>query len=124
MSDLRLPLKRKWFDMTSPDEKTEDYREINSYWCNKLLNFKYIKRNRKFWEGRLKFFNGKDILNGYTTLCEFDFNIMTLGYPKSTGPCRIKKYEHAGIEIRTGKPEWGADPGKFYFVIKHGKEIK
>lgn len=25
-----------------------------------------------------------------------------------------------GIEIRTGNPEWGAEPGKLYFVIKHG----
>lgn len=25
-----------------------------------------------------------------------------------------------GIEIRTGNPEWGAEPNKVYFVIKHG----
>ena len=28
-----------------------------------------------------------------------------------------------GIEIRTGNPEWGAEPGKLYFVILHGKQI-
>lgn len=48
---------------------------------------------------------------------------MTLGYPKSTDTERIIKFEHAGIEIRTGNPEWGAEPGKLYFVIKHGKRI-
>ena len=29
-----------------------------------------------------------------------------------------------GIEIGTGKPEWGAKTGKEYFVIKLGKKIK
>lgn len=48
---------------------------------------------------------------------------MTLGCPKSTDKSRIKEFEHKGIEIRTGNPEWGAEPGKIYFVILHGKEI-
>ena len=46
---------------------------------------------------------------------------MTLGYPKSTDTGRILKLYHKGIEIREGDPEWGAEPGKLYFVIKHGK---
>lgn len=29
-----------------------------------------------------------------------------------------------GIEIGTGNPEWGAEPGKEYFVIKLGRRIK
>ena len=48
---------------------------------------------------------------------------MTLGYPKSNDTERILKLEHKGIEIREGKPEWGAEPGKKYFVIKHGQPI-
>jgi len=50
-------------------------------------------------------------------------NIITLGYPKSTDTSRIIQFEHAGIEIRTGKLEWGAVEGKLYFVIKNGKKI-
>jgi len=46
---------------------------------------------------------------------------MTLGYPKSNDTERILKLEHKGIEIRTGNPDWGAEPDKLYFVIKHGK---
>ena len=53
-------------------------------------------------------------------LKKFDYNIMTLGYPKSTDSERILKLEHKGIEIRTGNPEWGAEPNKLYFVITHG----
>lgn len=54
---------------------------------------------------------------------KFDFNTMTLGYPKSGDTERILKLEHKGIEIRTGNPDWGAEPGKLYFVILHGKQI-
>ena len=46
---------------------------------------------------------------------------MTLGYPKLTDSDRILKIENKGIEIRTGNTEWGAEEGKLYFVIKHGK---
>jgi hypothetical protein len=31
--------------------------------------------------------------------------------------------EFKGIEIRTGNPEWGAEPGKQYFVIKLGEVV-
>ena len=54
---------------------------------------------------------------------KFTTNIMTLGYPSKTDESRILRYEHAGIEIRTGVELWGAEPNKLYFVIKHGKRI-
>jgi len=53
----------------------------------------------------------------------FDCNIMTLGYPKNGDTERILKLEHKGIEIRTGNPEWGAEPNKLYFVIMHGATL-
>jgi len=49
---------------------------------------------------------------------------MTLGYPKKDDTERIIQFEHLGIEIRTGKPEWGAEPNKLYFVIKLGENQK
>ena len=64
-----------------------------------------------------------EIDNWYLTFKKFDSNTMTLGYPKSTDSDRILKLEHKGIEIRTGNHEWGAEEGKLYFVIKHGKII-
>lgn len=53
----------------------------------------------------------------------FTQNTMTLGYPKAGDPERTLILEHKGIEIRTGNPEWGAEEGKMYFVIKHGQII-
>ena len=49
---------------------------------------------------------------------------MTLGYPKTGDNERILKLEHKGIEIRTGNPDWGAEPNKIYFVIKHGGSVE
>lgn len=129
---LRLSLKRQWFEMTKAGIKTEDYREINSYWACRLLFYsKKPNANTSYW----KIFDGftrdylvnclkNSIKENHTTFKPFTHNTMTLGYPKSTDTERIIKFEHAGIEIRTGNPEWGAEPNKIYFVIKHGKRIQ
>lgn len=117
--------------MTKPQIKTEDYRSITPYWCNRFLLFKNESKQKQFWDN--EFFNVdcivpellliKYIEKQIVTFKQFDFNIMTLGYPKSTETSRILKLEHKGIEIIGGNPDWGAKPGKLYFVIKHGKII-
>lgn len=96
--------------------KTEDYREINEYWFKRLVDCRCACIN-----------SGLNELNERIKNCpfggfkKFNTNTMTLGYPKSTDTDRILKFKHKGIEIRTGNPEWGAEPGKLYFVILHGE---
>ena len=121
MKDLYLPLTKHWFEMTKSGEKTEDYREITEYWLKRLFN----DCDKEYIPDILhKFKQGWDIESigeyylHYPKI--FNNNIMTLGYPKITDTSRILKIKHEGIEVRTGKREWGADPDKFYFVIKHG----
>lgn len=106
--NLQMSLKTKWFEMTKSGEKTEDYREINPYWCRRFIA-------SGCWD-----INGILVCN---ELKKFNINIMTLGFPSKDDKERIIQFEHAGIEIREGRPEWGAEPGKIYFVIKHGKRI-
>lgn len=110
--ELRLSLKSKWFEMTKAGIKTEDYRSINQYWFQRLVYSSFY----------LHPMNGcVQVTKGHWhPLKKFDINTMTLGYPKSTDTERILKLEHKGIEIREGNPEWGAEVGKLYFVIKHG----
>ena len=116
-SCLRMSLKSKWFDMTKAGVKTEDYREINSYWIKRLTSDFSWDMNKY----PLKLNEHKEVLNkGSMKPKEFICNIMTLGYPSNDNTERILKLEHKGIEIRTGNPEWGAEPGKLYFVIMHG----
>jgi hypothetical protein len=124
--NLQLALKRKWFEMTSSEEKKEEYRELNLYWFKRLvfqpkkameyLNIKTdadVKRIclDAFWGGTFAF-------------KPFTQNTMTLGYPKKGDKERIVILEHKGIEIRVGNPYLGAEPNKLYFVILHGKKIK
>jgi hypothetical protein len=107
--------------MTKSGIKTEDYRELNDYWFNRLVDSiydekgRYNKKTSFFLYDRLDYFR--------FVFKHFNYNTMTLGYPKSTDTERIIKLEHKGIEIRTGNPEWGAEPNKLYFVIKHGNII-
>jgi hypothetical protein len=116
-TNLQLSLKKQWFEMTDPKGKTEDYREITPYWISRLTK-----------KHPMSVIAGGDIMDRHTgqqfSIRHFETNIMTLGYPKSTDTSRIKIFEHAGIEIRKGNPEWGAEPNKLYFVIKHGKRIQ
>ena len=126
-SCLRMPLKTKWFEMTKAGIKTEDYREITPYWCNRFLLYDGKPKPVKWW-AFMQSYEGcffrkaieSNIENGKITFKHFDINKMTLGYPKSTDTERISNIEHKGIEIRTGNAECGAEPNKLYFVIMHG----
>lgn len=113
--NLQLSLKTKWFEMTKAGIKTEDYREINDYWKTRLFygGFSLKKSTQYNYEINARFYEVK----------KFNTNTMTLGYPKKGDAERIIQLEHKGIEIRTGNPEWGAEPNKLYFVIKHGKQL-
>ncbi len=123
--NLQLPLKKQWFTLTKAGIKTEDYREINLYWFKRLvfnskkaieyLNIKTdadvkIICNDAFWKKSFAF-------------KPFYANTMTLGYPKKNDSQKILYLRHKGIEIREGKPEWGAEPGKLYFVVCHGNSL-
>ncbi len=127
--NLQMSLKTKWFEMTKSGEKTEDYREITPYWIKRLI-WLHEPMEKEIFEDFCHDLSNpkndeiKDILNYY--LCEFAYfktNIMTLGYPSKDDKERIIQFEHDGIEIREGREEWGADKGKIYFVIKHGKKL-
>lgn len=123
---LRLSLVTKWFEITKSGIKTEDYRLITAYWLKRLFDGFDETDTPDMIEEVIYQLNTFDTslqeLNLWAGLKpkRFDCNIMTLGYPKSTDTERILKLEHKGIEIRKGNPEWGAEPGKIYFVIMHG----
>lgn len=132
--NLQLSLKKQWFLLTESGIKKEDYREVTPYWYARLVRRSRLASIKKaqlsFWISQLNNQEGLAIrnlpnLNEIFSGCfnEFTTNIMTLGYPSKTDESRILRYEHAGIEIRTGVELWGAEPNKLYFVIKHGKRI-
>lgn len=116
MKNLQLSLKKKWFEMTKSGIKTEDYREINEYWINRLVfDGFYLHTMCGCVEARK---------GHWHPVKSFTQNTMNLGYPKKGDSERTLILEHKGIEIRTGNPDWGAEPNKLYFVIKHGSIIE
>lgn len=98
MKTLKLVLKKKWYDMIASGEKKGEYREMKEYWINRLAD----DALPPFFERR------------YATVTFY------LGYAKDR-PSMSFKIE--SITIGKGKTEWGAEPGKDYFVIKLGERI-
>ncbi len=126
MKKLRLSLTGQWFEMTEKGIKREDYREITPYWCARLCLCYGKKHSKRMWKTLLYVCNNDPVLlmsKEFVTFCDFDQNEMTKGYPKNTDAERIINLDHLGIKIGYGKEEWGAEPNKLYFVIKHGAEI-
>ncbi len=122
--NLQLSLKKQWFEMTRDGIKTEDYREINEYWFKRIFNDvdkiempEIIERLKEGWS----IWKVGDYYLHFPKY--FEVNTLTLGYPSKSDTSRIIQFEHLGIEISTGREEWGAEPGKLYFVIKHGKRL-
>jgi hypothetical protein len=125
--NLQLSLITKYFEQTKQLIKLEDYRKITPYFCSRFLLFNNEKQTKKFWTTFISLYsNGHsfDVFKDNLTFKHFDYNIMTLGYPLKTDTARILKFKHEGIEIRKGNPEWGAEPNKLYFVVKHGEVVK
>lgn len=107
MKTLTLFLKKKWFDMIASGEKTEEYREIKPYWGKRLLDDEAIKRDYKIVS---RSFVVGDPLKHPRGFTHVRFH---RGYTKIT-----MTFEIDSITFGNGKEEWGAEPGKMYFVIK------
>lgn len=97
---LILPIKKKWFDMIKSGEKKEEYREIKPYWRSRLgwfdVNIYYkpeYAKNMKNEPFLIKFRNG-------------------YGDKRPTITCKCLL--HTG----RGKTEWGAEPGKEYYILE------
>ena len=96
MKELKLVLKKKWFDMIASGEKKEEYRDFSEYWQSRLL-----EKGR--WDVRP--FDAVTFFLGYTkNRPSITFRLILIGYGE-------------------GRPEWGAEPGKKYFIIYLGKRL-
>lgn len=119
MKTLHKTIKKKWFDMIVSGEKKHEYLEIKSYWINRLI--KSIEVENPFRDYPALYYlleNAPQEL-----IFEFkDFQTVTCrnGY-NQTSPLVVWKHEK--ITIGEGKPEWGAEPGKKYFILHIGEII-
>lgn len=106
MKVLFLTLKEKWYDMIEAGIKLEEYREIKPFWIKRLSEDYVID------DDGLEF-TAKDFTH---------VHFARGGHFHPTLP--QMRWELKEIIISTGNPEWGAEAGKEYFVIKLGEIIK
>lgn len=60
---LHLVLKDKWFQMYKDGLKTEEYREITPYWCNRLLG--PVSMGLDFWKNELEGYSSAIMCNSF-----------------------------------------------------------
>ena len=117
MKTLTLPLQKKWFRLIQRGIKKEEYREIGFYWSIRFLGLIISKKFNLIHERFVTMQNIKDDLNNVLAIDKFDRLVFTLGYPQKDNKERRLEFKNPKIRIDEGLPEWGAEPGKLYFVI-------
>lgn len=112
MKVLHLTLKKKWFDMILSGEKKEEYREIKSYWIERLTWHEYHSK------GELELI--RCFASGEAFRKDFDIVEFKNGYGKEAPTITV---EMAGIHYGYPKKlEWAEPPyGKWFFVIELGE---
>lgn len=112
MKVLHLTIKKKWFDMIASGQKKEEYRDINEFWIKRLCDLS---------DGWLNdVYPLEDAVEYYPFL---PFNQVLFANGGHFGDVPKQTLQIKGIEVGEGLPEWGAEPGKKYFVIKLGERI-
>lgn len=104
---LILPIKKQWYDMILSGEKKEEYREIKSYYTKRFDN----QLNRKLTIG-----GKKGTLNEWLrTDIKYYLDVKFRNGYSSASPSFNAKCQ---LMIGKGRSEWGAEPGKEYYVLK------
>ena len=98
--DLKLVLKKKWYDMIESGVKLEEYRDIKKYWTTRLVD---------------------DIQESQPKFKKIETVTFYLGYAKNRPKMQFKV---VGVCVGAGVPEWGAELGKNYYVIKLGERLQ
>lgn len=105
---LTLPIKRKWFDMILTGEKTEEYREVSVYYTTRFRKLTWLPYSRSNSTIE-KMFREAAASGGF----RYADVILKNGYKWDAPAILINGH----IMIREGKPEWGAEPGREYYVL-------
>ena len=116
---LILPLKKKWFDLIKAGVKKEEYREIKPHYIRQFIKFEPLKndliRDYNFYRG----FDEGEINGIESELLHLKYDVLEfyLAYPSRAEKYKWLTFKNPKIRIGEGRPEWGAEHGKTYFVI-------
>ena len=110
MKTLTLSLKKQWFELIKAGVKKEEYREIKDFYRARFFDgWDAVQAGGIYWYNQQ--------FEKYPQYQYFDRLVFTLGYPKADDTERRLTFKNPRIRIGTGRPEWGAEAGKKYFVI-------
>lgn len=114
---LILPIKKKWFDMILSGEKREEYRDIKEYYETRFQNlFGAITiYPSSIFSHRSKY----ELLQGEAVPEEIRKDsiqeiIFRNGYSKDSKAIKAR----CRLRIGKGRPEWGAEPDKQYYILE------
>jgi len=122
MKILNLTLKKEWFELIKSGVKTEEYREIKSYWEKRLLQCNKDLKTKNSKHQCMKQQCSRCILeSGGGEFLKYDYIKFINGYgadkPNFTIECK-------GIKIGTAVPEWSGNWKGNVFIIELGEIIK
>lgn len=113
---LTLPIQKKWYDMILSGEKKEEYREIKEYYETRFQNlFGAITiYPSSIFSHRSKY----ELLQGEAVPEEIRKDsvqeiIFRNGYSKDSKAIKAR----CRLRIGKGRPEWGAEPDKQYYIL-------
>lgn len=107
MNKLLLTIAEPWFSMIRDGKKKEEYREIKDYYRSRLFDgWDRVKA------GGIYYYNRE--FEKYPLFKCFDLLVLRNGYRPDSPTITLKNPK---IRIGKGRPEWGAERGKNYFVI-------
>lgn len=109
MKTLTLTIAEPWFSMIRDGKKKEEYREIKDHYFH--LFYDYAQMQELFGATPQPYHFPR-----YTESFKKDFDLLVLrnGYRADSPKITLKNPK---IRIGQGRPEWGAERGKNYFVI-------
>lgn len=117
---LTLPIKKKWFDMILSGEKKEEYREIKEYYETRFQNlFGAITIHPLYPPDNFLDRSEFELLQGEAVPEEIRKEgiqeiIFRNGYSKNSKEMKAR----CRLRIGKGRPEWGAELDKQYYVLE------
>ena len=109
--------------MIASGEKTEEYREVCHYWAIRMLDNKYrwYSLNTDYPKDFLGWIREHLDRRADIQFRPFEKVCFHLGYTNNT-----MTFEITSMNVMYGdvcRQDWGAEPNKYYFVIKLGERI-
>lgn len=126
---LTLPIQKKWYDMILSGEKREEYREIKEYYETRFQNlfgaitiYPFIEDYSASDTTPASIFLHRseyELLQGEAVPEEIRKEgiqeiIFRNGYSKNSKAIKAR----CRLRIGKGRPEWGAEPDKQYYILE------